>query len=529
MTKSLILSLACCSVVIGFYSSSQAQQGHLRSFVGAAEEKNGREQDGLKGPVRRIRVETSRMLVKGGDFVEGPRVVQGIATYDPTGKKIDTIDFPVESTSVSGNERYSYDDKGNIVGMVVVGSDGSILSKEAYEYEFDQVGNWIRMRTSIAVYENGKVTYEPVEVTYRGISYYYSQAIEKLSVAAAKTESAKPASFPLASSSSLLKATAKPITSKLPVPEKAPEEVREVPIKASVPVVPTDEVKDLSAKASGPVAPGPKQSNETTGDNPTIRSKEGSSTPGDVTPTEVKASEDVRKPAKDLLQPEYSEAALVAGSAGAEAKTSHYNIGVSLYKEGRYEEAARALHQAIETDPNDANAYLTLAMSYSAMNKHKEAVVGYKMVARIKPSALDASAYYMLGGSLLALDKNSDAISAFKRALNINRAEAVGLESTAIQGFPSLEQLNQAIGIAYLNSQRFGESIKAFKQVVTINPENADAHYALSVAYIANGDRRAAEDRRKILSKLDSKMAEKVAAALASPAFPMGCRNIACR
>ena len=528
MTKSLVLSLACCSLVIGFYSSSLGQQGHLPSFVGAAEEKNGREQDGLKGPVRRIRVETSRILVKGGDFIEGPRMVQGIATYDPTGKKIDAIDFPVAGTSVSGKERYSYDEKGNIVGMVVVGSDGSILSKEAYEYELDQVGNWIRMRTSIAVYENGKVTYEPIEVTYRGISYYYNQAIEKLSAAAAKSKDTKPASSPLAGSKSYPKTTASPIASRPPLPERATEEVKKLSAKASVSLTPTEEVKELSVKASVPVAPGSSPTNDPPFADP--RANEVNSTSGATTrPADVKVAEDVRNPAKDLRRAEYSETAPVARAASAEAMTSQYNVGVSHYKAGRYEDAARALQQAIEADPNDANALLTLAMSYSALHKHKEAVVGYKKVAQINASALDASAYYMLGGSYLALDKNSEAISAFKRALNIRRAEDVGLELNTIPSVPSLEQLNQAMGVAYLNSQRFRDSIKAFKQVVTINPANADAHYALSVAYIANGDRGSAENQHKILRTLNSELAEKVAAALAPPTGRMGCRNIACR
>ena len=527
MTKSLTLSLACCSLVIGFYSSSLGQQGHLRSSVGAGEEKNGREQDGLRGPVRRIRVETSRMLVKGGDFIEGPRMVRGTATYDPTGKKIDAVDFPAEGTSVSGNERYSYDDKGNIVGMVVVGGDGSILSREAYEYEFDQVGNWIRMGTSIAVYENGKVTYEPMEVTYRGISYYYNQAIEKLSVAA-KSKGTKPASSPLAGSTSYLKTTAKPIESRPALSERATEEVKDLSAKASVSLTPTHDGKKLSVKASVPVAPTSSQSNELPLDDPGANevnsTADATSRPGDV-----KVAEDVPNPPKDLPQPEYSETSLVARAVSAEAMTSQYNVGVSFYKAGRYEEAVRVLQKSIEADPNHVNAYLTLAMSYSALDKHKEAVLGYKKVAQIEPSALDASAFYMLGESLLALDKNSDAISAFKRALHIRRAEAVGLESNTIQSFPSFEQLNQAMGVAYLKSQRLGDSIKAFKQVVTINPANADAQYALSVAYIANGDRGAAVNQRKILSRLNSSMAEKVAAALAAPTVRIGCRNIACR
>ena len=39
--------------------------------------------------------------------------------------------------------------------------DGSLLSKEVYKYEFDTIGNWVRMTTSVAVVENGKIGFEP--------------------------------------------------------------------------------------------------------------------------------------------------------------------------------------------------------------------------------------------------------------------------------------------------------------------------------------------------------------------------------
>ena len=45
-----------------------------------------------------------------------------------------------------------------------------------------------RNEYAVAVYENGKVTFEPTEVTYRTISYYYNQAIERLSNTAAKSK-----------------------------------------------------------------------------------------------------------------------------------------------------------------------------------------------------------------------------------------------------------------------------------------------------------------------------------------------------
>ncbi|MDQ3684942.1 MAG: TonB family protein, partial [Acidobacteriota bacterium] len=84
------------------------------------------------------------------------------------------------SGALTGKETYKYDDKGNIVEMTLHNTDGSILTKEVYAYEFDAVGNWTKMTTSVAVIEGGKVTHEPTEVTYRSIAYYLEENVAKM-------------------------------------------------------------------------------------------------------------------------------------------------------------------------------------------------------------------------------------------------------------------------------------------------------------------------------------------------------------
>ena len=67
-----------------------------------------------------------------------------------------------------------------MVEMTVRDRQNSILSKEVYTYEFDAVGNWTKMNTFLVVFEAGRLSYEPVEVTYRNIAYYYNQTIADL-------------------------------------------------------------------------------------------------------------------------------------------------------------------------------------------------------------------------------------------------------------------------------------------------------------------------------------------------------------
>ena len=616
MTKTLTLIFAFCCLVFGFEQSVLGQAAQVRTSNPQPAEMTNREQDGLKGPVRRVRVETSTILIKGGEVSEGPRVVRGVSTYDAAGRKIDSVDYPIESSTPPGKERYLYDKNGNIVEMDVVGNDGSVLSKEFYEYETDQLGNWTKRRTLVAIYENGKVTSEPMEVTFRTISYYYNQAIEKLASApkskgTAPTSVASPVASAVKDQSRTLQQSATNQTT-----NQTAAEATNVSLKESAKATPPkSKAQNNDASAVESV---PKEASEVT----------PATTEGNTSTAVLKVTEDVlRSAAMELPQPEFPvgavltkasekievqllvdtkgnvtnaratsgnpllaqaaetaalkarfssaklspNAALIFGvitydfalpSAPAvaphaanppierrtetltdnkvavvetkpftnpTAPASDYERGMTFLAAGSYAEAASAFNQAVQVDPNNANAYVKLAMSYSGMHKDKEALAGFKMASQINRSALDARAYYMWGGSYLTLDKPSEAVSAFKQALAIIRSKAIGTDTTDNnQNAPSAEQLHQGLGIAYMNSSRFNDAVKEFQQVVLLNPQNADAHYALAMAYLVNGDRTSAENQTRILASLNAELAKKVKDAITTPVAP-GCRNIACR
>lgn len=144
-----------------------------------------KDRDALSGPVNRVRTETARLSIKSGKLVEGARELLESTTYDPHGKRIDNSYFLVSTNSQVGKEEYAHDDKGNVREMTLRDNNNNILSKEVYSYEYDALGNWVKMITSAVVYEGGKMTPQPTEVTYRNISYYYDQAIAEI----AKTDS----------------------------------------------------------------------------------------------------------------------------------------------------------------------------------------------------------------------------------------------------------------------------------------------------------------------------------------------------
>jgi TonB family protein len=149
--------------------------------VDGSSSESDRARDGLIGPVRRVRTDVVKVSAVAGKAVEDSKhVVLETAEYDLKGVKTQNQYFPIAGATLTGREVYKYDDKGNISEMTLVNADGSLISKEVYKYDYDSVGNWVKMTTSVAVVENGRIGFEPTEVTYRTIFYYLDAAIAKM-------------------------------------------------------------------------------------------------------------------------------------------------------------------------------------------------------------------------------------------------------------------------------------------------------------------------------------------------------------
>jgi protein TonB len=215
MSKRMNLTLLAVLLLLSQAVSASASVGLSPAFRLSAARAllfatSEREQDGLAGPVRRVKSETAKIAVKGGKPVEGARVVLETTTYDQKGNRVDNAYFLAAGGSLTGKEVYKYDERGNIVEMTLHNDDGSLLAKEVYTYEFDAVGNWVKMTTAVAVIEGGRVTFEPSEVTYRTISYYLDEAMMAKMSQPATTPSVTTQPQPVASQSAT-QASAQPV------------------------------------------------------------------------------------------------------------------------------------------------------------------------------------------------------------------------------------------------------------------------------------------------------------------------------
>ena len=86
-------------------------------------------------------------------------------------------------------------------------------------------------------------------------------------------------------------------------------------------------------------------------------------------------------------------------------------------------------------------------------------------------------------------------IEAYKQAIRINPDDA---------------EAHYNLGVAYANSGMYKEGIDAFKQAIRIDPDSAMVHYFLGRSYVSLKDKDSALEQYKILKSLDSELANEL-------------------
>jgi Tfp pilus assembly protein PilF len=352
-----------------------------------------KEQDGLLGSVRRVKIETAKIELKDGRAIEGPAQLVEITTYGIKGNRIENTSYPLGG-GVVGKEEYKYDQRGNITDMTMRNDRGSIVNREAYSYEFDKFGNWTKMVTSLVVFENGELKREPIEVTYRTVTYYFDDTVAKIIEQPKTTEAAKPQ-------------TARA------VPEAADSDVRDQAVGSSV--------KFSAPSASVAIENEPPPLFTPVKSVPSVAEKPATD---NTDHTDLKKAVDLYTTGRDRfdsgdaagavelylqslkLEPRSSEAQLSLGHAylklekdrdaikafkeaiklNPNVAESHYGLGYCNFRLARFREAADAFKKATTLDPKMAKAHYGLSLAYQELGNDRGLLEEYRTLERLDKS-----------------------------------------------------------------------------------------------------------------------------------------------
>lgn len=149
-------------------------------------------------------------------------------------------------------------------------------------------------------------------------------------------------------------------------------------------------------------------------------------------------------------------------------------------KQQRFDAAMEAFQEALKLSGGRNDVRLELGLLQLRRGNPQDAVDNLKMVLRNDPSQTEAVS--ALGEALTAVQKYRDALQIYQRALEAGTENVdIMMKSALLQ----LQQLNQ-----------LPQAVKTLRDVLTLAPENAEAHYYLGYAYKDMG--RSADAKREL-------------------------------
>ena len=520
--KAIVLCLTVCSAI----SLTEAQTNSTANQIGPALQilDSTKDQDGLVGSVRRVKTEFARINIKDGRPLEGPRQLLELTTYGVKGNRLDNVSYPIADSTV-GREEYKYDNHGNIIEKILRDEHGTVLSREAYDYVFDKVGNWTKMTTSLMVVENGEFKREPTEVTYRTFTYYATNmearsatasvesepapqvtpltlpsektlepAADSAAKAASRTESSQPAQ-PITQRSKRTRKTAEPVNSTLTTNSSKSPDTQTLPVNATGNTQKTEELgvepkSVLKSAVADPVSIAPTA--EAVGamanhsvDKPTSNPKNSA---------EVSAPEPT--PAAPPTQTKNQDPGFTMTSVVSSESTKKSEPTAERQPEASSTGSGSALSSAPPNPSVAAKAYEmyeTGRRQFEAGDM-KAAIDSYLESLRLEPSS--AEVQMNLGHAYMTIKKDKDAMKAFKEAVRLN---------------PELAEGFYGLGFVAFRSKNYRDAIDAFKKAIVVSPDMAKAHYGLALAYIEMQKLDDMIHEYRILQRLDAQLAAKLA------------------
>jgi len=195
----------------------------------------------------------------------------------------------------------------------------------------------------------------------------------------------------------------------------------------------------------------------------------------------------------------------------------HYNKGVDLNNEGRYDEAIAEYNKAIEIDQNFTNAYINRGYDYLKKKQYDPAITDYTKAIELDPEY--AKSYNGRGTAYMYIKRFNSAVLDFNKAIELDPnltgaytgrdysteiltqasehnlkgvtladtgkySEAFTSFSKAIEVYPYYYSAYTNIGIICIIAEQYNLAITAFDSALNLNPDYAPAYSGRGLACI---------------------------------------------
>lgn len=193
-----------------------------------------------------------------------------------------------------------------------------------------------------------------------------------------------------------------------------------------------------------------------------------------------------------------------AVSLSGDNAQDHSNLGAVLAALGRHEEAIPCYERAITLNAADPTMYFNLAASFHALGRWPDAARHYEHASRLAP----AEPRYLAGlaTALRASDQDEQALAVWSRLLqrdpnNIGALRNIGAiyhqygqlaaaaqsYARAVEAAPEDVVPMMDLGLTYLDLGNTHKALKCFEDILSRDPDNAEAHYNQALALERSG------------------------------------------
>jgi tetratricopeptide (TPR) repeat protein len=181
-----------------------------------------------------------------------------------------------------------------------------------------------------------------------------------------------------------------------------------------------------------------------------------------------------------------------------EAWIAQTNHGIALSLQGRHEEGARFLRQAIEVRPHYPKAYANLGGILLRQGDHAGAIEAYEKAMQQDPS-LTAFSRYNIGGAMLMMKRQPEALEQLHASFALDPTNTQAL--TTLKSFNSVPEPLPAgptsadhirAGLAALQGGRTPEAAGRFLAALDLDPQQFDAAYNYADLLLQQGRAREA-------------------------------------
>lgn len=172
--------------------------------------------------------------------------------------------------------------------------------------------------------------------------------------------------------------------------------------------------------------------------------------------------------------------------------------GIELYRNDQDQEALVAYQQAIQRNPEYAEAHYRLGLSHAVLEQKTEAEAAYKKAIElykkfIQENPKDADAFFNMGESYRHLRQYEDAVRAYKQAVRLQ---------------PEDPEMFYELGVTQIKLARYSEAASALEKAIDLDPDYHRASDALNDA--REGAKRVRDGRKHSEEMLRKQKAEEL-------------------